>query len=262
MVYGKRGRTRLRVVELSDRRALERWRPADEETVARARRLKEQALLDLGMTHSTIASWIYSKCSHQIPTTAVDTAAVLASGDGTCLLLYNPDFFVALGLEGVRFVLFHEARHLVQRHLFADPDLRDDPVFALACEVTINHVAMVRLRQAGLPEIGGEPVGVDPGEIHRAYRGLRELADDLDGWAERLRRAADESPEGTDASDAVHRILSNAELPQLRAHRGTAARLAPLLPPKLKATYLVGVDGERQRFWIEVFTGNRGRADL
>ncbi|MEU6786932.1 hypothetical protein ABZ912_47730 [Nonomuraea angiospora] len=170
MVYGKRGRTRLPVVELSDRRALERWRPADEETVARARRLKEQALLDLGMTHSTIASWIYSKCSHQIPTTAVDTAAVLASGDGTCLLLYNPDFFVALGLEGVRFVLFHEARHLVQRHLFADPDLRDDPVFTLACEVTINHVAMVRLRQAGLPEIGGEPVGVDPGEIHRAYR--------------------------------------------------------------------------------------------
>ncbi|MEW1839313.1 hypothetical protein AB0392_15290 [Nonomuraea angiospora] len=90
----------------------------------------------------------------------------------------------------------------------------------------------------------------------RQVTGLRELADDLDGWAERLRRAADEGPEGTDASDAVHRILSNAELPQLRAHRGTAARLAPLLPPKLKATYLMGVDGERQRFWIEVFTGN------
>ncbi|MEV0616699.1 hypothetical protein AB0I81_25510 [Nonomuraea sp. NPDC050404] len=170
MVYGKRVRPRLPVVELSDRRALERWRPADEETVAQARRLKEQALLDLGMTHSTIASWIYSKCSHQIPTTAVDTAAVLASGDGTCLLLYNPDFFVALGLEGVRFVLFHEARHLVQRHLFADPGLRDDPVFTLACEVSINHVAMVRLRRAGLPEIGGEPVGIDPRAIHRAYR--------------------------------------------------------------------------------------------
>ncbi|NRQ32592.1 hypothetical protein HII36_12185 [Nonomuraea sp. NN258] len=169
MAYGERGRPRLPVVALSDRRALERWRPADEETVARARRLKDQALLDLGMTHSTIASWIYSKCSHQIPTTAVDTAAVLASGDGTCLLLYNPDFFVALGLEGVRFVLFHEARHLVQRHLFADPDLRDDPVFTLACEVTINHVAMVRLGQAGLPEIDGEPVGVDPREIYRAY---------------------------------------------------------------------------------------------
>ncbi|WP_211370449.1 hypothetical protein [Nonomuraea turkmeniaca] len=52
----------------------------------------------------------------------------------------------------------------------------------------------------------------------------------------------------------MHRILANAELPQLRTHRSTAARLAPLLPTKLKATYLVGVDGERQRFWIEVFT--------
>ncbi|RSN03722.1 AAA family ATPase [Nonomuraea sp. WAC 01424] len=89
----------------------------------------------------------------------------------------------------------------------------------------------------------------------RQVTGLRELADDLDGWAERLRRAADEGPEGTDASDVVHRVLANAELSQLRAHRSTAARLAPLLPPKLKATYLMGVDGERQRFWIDVFTG-------
>ncbi|MEU0565481.1 AAA family ATPase [Nonomuraea sp. NPDC005983] len=88
----------------------------------------------------------------------------------------------------------------------------------------------------------------------RQVTGLRELAEDVDGWAGRLRTAADEGPEGTDASDVVHRILANAELPQLRAHRDTAARLAPLLPPKLKATYLVGVDDERQRFWIEVFT--------
>ncbi|PZG15144.1 DUF2201 family putative metallopeptidase [Nonomuraea aridisoli] len=170
MPYGQTGRPRAPVVELTDRRALERWRPADSETVERARRLKEQALLDLGLTHSAIASWIYSKCHHQVPTTAVDTAAVLASGDGTCLLLYNPDFFVALGLEGVRFVLFHEARHLVQRHLFAEPELLDDPVFTLACEVTINHVALVRLGARGLPVIDGRPVGVDPARMHRAYQ--------------------------------------------------------------------------------------------
>lgn len=36
MAYGKKGGARLPVVELSDRRALERWRPADEETTARA----------------------------------------------------------------------------------------------------------------------------------------------------------------------------------------------------------------------------------
>ncbi|MFC4015139.1 hypothetical protein ACFOY2_48545 [Nonomuraea purpurea] len=32
------------------------------------------------------------------------------------------------------------------------------------------------------------------------------------------------------------------------------ARLAPLLPPRLKATYLMGAADERQRFWIDVFT--------
>ncbi|WP_433325916.1 vWA domain-containing protein [Spirillospora sp. CA-294931] len=168
MGFGERVRPRLPVVGLTDRRALEEWRPADGEIVARARRLKERALLDLGMSSSAVASWIYSKCHHQIPTTAVGTAAVLASGDGVCLLLYNPGFFVDIGLDGVRFVLFHEARHLVQRHLFADPELRDDPVFTVACEVTINHVALLRLKQ-GLPEIEGEAVGIDPAKVYRDY---------------------------------------------------------------------------------------------
>ncbi|MEU0569786.1 hypothetical protein ABZ297_31015 [Nonomuraea sp. NPDC005983] len=221
-MYGKKGKHRLPVVELSDRRALERWRPADPEIVERARRLKEQALLDLGMTHSAIASWIYSKCHYQLPTTAVDTAAVIASGDGTCLLLYNPRFFVALGLEGVRFVLFHEARHLVQRHLFTEPELRDDPVFTVACEVTINHVTMVRLRESGLPTVDGEPVGVDPREVHRAYRadleaqGLEWLAFDefvaTDLVVHRELRRMRNPPEP--GPRCVHMILDGDELDQ------------------------------------------------
>ncbi|WP_043671575.1 DUF2201 family putative metallopeptidase [Streptomyces xylophagus] len=169
MAYGERGR-RTPVVDLADRRALERYRPADQATVAEARRLKEAALLDFGLTESAVASWLYAKCHHQIPTTAVDTAAVVASGDGSCLLLFNPDFFVRLGLDGVKFVLFHEARHLVQRHLFADPGLRDDPVFELAAEVSINHVALVRLGRPELPLLDGEPTGIDPRKIHRLYR--------------------------------------------------------------------------------------------
>lgn len=124
--------------------------------MAEASRLKEAALLDFGLTESAVASWLYAKCHHQIPTTAIDTAAVVASGDGTCLLLYNPDFFAGLGLDGVKFVLFHEARHLVHRHLFADPELRADPVFELAAEVSINHVAMVRLRGPNCPCWTGE----------------------------------------------------------------------------------------------------------
>ncbi|MEU6339497.1 hypothetical protein ABZ883_00895 [Streptomyces sp. NPDC046977] len=175
MAYGAGTAARRLTVGLDDRRALERWRPADAEVVAEARRLKEAALLDFGLTQSAVASWLYAKCRHQIPTTAVDTAAVVASGDGTVLLLFNPDFFVGLGLEGVKFVLFHESRHVVQRHLFTEPELRDDPVFALAAEVSINHVAMVRLERDTLPLLDGEPTGVDPRAVHTAYEGdLRE----------------------------------------------------------------------------------------
>ncbi|MEU6306003.1 DUF2201 family putative metallopeptidase [Streptomyces chartreusis] len=169
MAYGERGR-RVPVVDLNDRRALEHHRPADPATVEEARRLKEAALLDFGLTESAVASWLYAKCHHQIPTTAVDTAAVAASGDGTCLLLYNPGFFVRLGLDGVKFVLFHEARHLVHRHLFTDPELREDPVFELACEVSINHVALIRLGREQLPLLEGRPTGVDPREVYAAYR--------------------------------------------------------------------------------------------
>jgi MoxR-like ATPase len=88
----------------------------------------------------------------------------------------------------------------------------------------------------------------------RQITGLRELAADVRGWERRLREAAEEGPEGTDATDTVHRVLANSELPQLREHRDAVARLAPLLPPKLKATYLIGAGDDRQRFWIEVFT--------
>jgi predicted metal-dependent peptidase len=168
MGYGERGR-HAPVVDLADRRALERYRPADPEVVEEARRLKEAALLDFGLAESAVASWLYAKCPHQIPTTAVDTAAVVASGDGTCLLLYNPDRFVRLGLDGVKFVLFHEARHLVHRHLFAEPELRADPVFALAAEVSVNHVALTRLGRGELPLLDGRPTGVDPRKVYEAY---------------------------------------------------------------------------------------------
>ncbi|MFF7750949.1 hypothetical protein ACFZCP_17175 [Streptomyces sp. NPDC007971] len=169
MAYGERGRSRAPVVDLADRRAIEQYRPADPAVVEEARRLKEAALLDFGLTQSAVASWLYSKCRHQIPTTAVDTAAVVASGDGSCLLLYNPGFFVRLGLDGVKFVLFHEARHLVHRHLFADDELRADPVFALAAEVAINHVALVRLDREELPLLDGRPTGIDPRAVYDSY---------------------------------------------------------------------------------------------
>lgn len=146
--------------------------PPDPELAERGRLLKEAAMLDFGVRESAIASWLYTKCHRQIPTLAVDTAAVVATGDGSCVLLYNPEFFVAIGADGVRFVLFHEARHLIHRHLYVDAELREDAVFALAAEVAINHVVMRRLR-AELPTLPKgdvrEPVGIDPYAIHARY---------------------------------------------------------------------------------------------
>ncbi|MCR3750878.1 vWA domain-containing protein [Lentzea californiensis] len=167
-------RKRTPVVDLTDRRALVDWRPAAAEVIAEAERLKEAALLDFGLTESAVASWLFSKCPHQIATTAIGTAAVVASGDGTCLLLFNPGFFVGIGLDGVKFVLFHEARHLVHRHLFVEQELRDDPVFTLAAEVVINHVAQVRLDR-DLPVLDGKPIGIDPVEVHAKY--VEDLTD-------------------------------------------------------------------------------------
>jgi predicted metal-dependent peptidase len=197
-----RRRLRRLPVLAADRKALAEYHPADPAVVAEATRLKEAALVEFGMESSAIAAWIYSKCAYQIPTTAVPTAAVMASGDGSCLLMFNPDFFASIGMEGVKFVLFHEARHLVQRHLFTEPELRADPVFDLAIESTINHVALVRLGRAELPVLDGEPVGIDPRRIHAKYvadltpRGLSPLpydafiATDMACYTE-LKRMAD-----------------------------------------------------------------------
>ncbi len=92
----------------------------------------------------------------------------------------------------------------------------------------------------------------------RPVTGLRELARDAATWESRLRRAAETSAEGTDDTDLVHQILANAELSQLKKHRAVVARLVALLPPKLRATYLVGASERQQRFWTQVFVGLRG----
>ncbi|MEV1119248.1 ATP-binding protein [Actinosynnema sp. NPDC049800] len=87
----------------------------------------------------------------------------------------------------------------------------------------------------------------------RGVTGLGELARQVDAWEGRLRRAREESGEGTNDSDVVHQVLANAELSQLRRYRKVVVRLVALLPPKLRATYLVGVAEDRQRFWVDTF---------
>jgi Putative metallopeptidase domain len=275
MTYGAK---RSPVVDLADRRALAAWRPAAPDTVAEAVRLKDAALLDFGMTDSAVASWLFAKCHHQVPTTAVDTAAVVASGDGTCLLLFNPGFFTALGLDGVKFVLFHEARHLIHRHLFVEPELRSDPVFELAAEVSINQVAMVRLGRTSLPRLGRRTTGVDPREVHASYvadLGKHRLEPvDYDAFVEtdmtvyselkRMRRPPvvrapcvhqhTELPLDQEAVDAVvSSTLLNSLLAARRGHSAAEAELADLMAHT--------EDGERaSRIWGTLGAGIlRGR---
>jgi hypothetical protein len=197
------------LIDVTDRRALLACQVDSPEVTEAGRRLKEAALLDFGVGQSAVASWLYSKCPYQIPTAAVPTAAVVASGDGTCLLLYNPGFFVEIGVRGVRFVLFHEARHLIHRHLYADPALLSDPVFGLAAEVSINHVTVERLHQPlparRVPDGQGgtryEKTGIDPREIHSRYR------DDL----------TEQGQASLDYDDFVHTDLTvYAELKRMR----------------------------------------------
>ncbi|MFD4669552.1 AAA family ATPase [Lentzea sp. NPDC058450] len=92
---------------------------------------------------------------------------------------------------------------------------------------------------------------------NRKVTGLGEIARQAGLWEQRLRDERD-SPEGGNHGDVVHQVLANAELSQLRKHREAIARLVALLPPKLRATYLVGVAEDRQRFWVEVFATIKG----
>ncbi|WP_433040327.1 AAA family ATPase [Dactylosporangium sp. CS-033363] len=111
--------------------------------------------------------------------------------------------------------------------------------------------------QAGLIYLGeGEfaPVALSGLEARLAGErrvGLHELAADPAGWAARLARAVADCDEGTDDTDLVHQVFSNAEVSQLREHTAVVVQLLRHLPPKLRATYLVGQAPERQRFWID-----------
>lgn len=80
--------------------------------------------------------------------------------------------------------------------------------------------------------------------------GLQELARDVDRWEARLAAASETSSEGTNDTDLVHQIFANAEVSQLKRNADAVARLLRYLPPKLRATHLVGQTPERQRFWI------------
>jgi hypothetical protein len=92
--------------------------------------------------------------------------------------------------------------------------------------------------------------GLEARLAERRQIGLSEIADDCPQWEARLSAAAETAEEGTNDTDLVHQVFANAEVSQLERHLDVVARLLPYLPPKLRATYLVGQTPERQGFWI------------
>lgn len=123
---------------------------------------------------------------------------------------------------------------------------------------------LIRLYQKGLPlqqglvYLGdGEYAPVPLASLEQRLTGvlrtgLADLVADVDKWERKLRSALAAGSEGTDASDVVHQVFANAELSQLRKQMDVVVRLTAYLPPKLRATYLVGASDDAQAFWVEV----------
>jgi MoxR-like ATPase len=131
---------------------------------------------------------------------------------------------------------------------------------------------LIRLYQKGLPlqqglvylgdgEYAPVPLaGLEQRLTGVPRTGLSDLASDVDAWERKLRSALASGSEGTDASDVVHQVFANAELSQLRKQLDVVVRLTTYLPPKLRATYLVGASDEAQAFWVEVLAACVRRA--
>lgn len=217
-----------KVFDFSDRRALLETDKAPQELIDEAISIKEQALLALSMENSPLTGYLDTRIHYHIPTTQISTMAVVASGDGMMMLLFNPEFTCKLGKSGAKFVLYHEIGHVIMRHFNYSVELRTDPVFTHANEITINHWVLTRLDRKSMPSIDtgevdtkGNPVmestGVDPHKSYQQYsrdlkgQGLdpvtydRFVSSDIACYAE-LKRMAKPPNERRQTVVCVHQV--------------------------------------------------------
>jgi hypothetical protein len=144
----------------------------ESETHEEATELYRQSKLKLALSRSTISSVVMGLC-HQVFTRdpQFETYAVQLAGDGIPLLTINPDFQKMIGPEQGLFALMHEAMHLMLRHLYTDPSLRENPNWITATEACINWRIT---RHYGVPLIKdpatGEVLIVDPDKVYDQYR--------------------------------------------------------------------------------------------
>jgi predicted metal-dependent peptidase len=150
-------------------KTLEETNPAPPEVIEEAKDVVAKQLRGLSLSNSVLSSIIIGML-RRVYTTAVETYAVTLAGDGFPMLLINPHFAIKLGDEGGVFVLCHEAKHLLNCHLYVDPALNGDPMWEMATEGTINFSVMELLNRRSLPEVDGESTGVDPKKMYERYR--------------------------------------------------------------------------------------------
>ena len=138
----------------------------------------EACLYTLTRSSSFIAGLLINGV-RRFPSQVIDTMAVHLPADGFAVMTYDPEFVLKLAGEQnttthqAKFVLYHEALHLVHRHLYAR-EFAGDQTWIMATEATINRRAMQVLKM-GLPVIDGKTTGVDPDKIYQQYRkDLRE----------------------------------------------------------------------------------------
>lgn len=82
---------------------------------------------------------------------------------------------------------------------------------------------------------------------------LREIVADLDTWVTKLRSASETEREGTNDVDTVHDALTRAQVSELEEHIEAISSIVMLFPPKLKGTFFISSDKERQAFWLKCF---------
>lgn len=117
----------------------------------------------------------------QIPTSAIDTLAVMLLPDGFCAQLYNPDFVLRCKtIQDLVFIRTHEIYHVLFQHLWQMGTNRDE-IRILAEEAVINDrvssmyapntaphrwVMPLVLNEHGKEE----PTGIHPWKVYERYR--------------------------------------------------------------------------------------------
>ena len=122
------------------------------------------ALMFMELSAGAIAATILAVGIKEV-TTEIPTFAVTIRGDGIERLWMNPAFSAQLSHRERRFVLAHEAYHLLLRHLYRNKELAADRYWTIATECVINHLVKKHISASEVPA-----GGVDPEQVYDGYK--------------------------------------------------------------------------------------------